>query len=126
MLDELKQILISGHWQIRIGKNKNNKHLLSYLKELTNFLPDDCPLVRRKWHILNDKFFIPICKFCENEIYFRSRNNTYSDKCYSCIKKQEQINRESACLEKYGKTSTLAVSKFREKRKNDYYGKIWC
>lgn len=95
-----------------------SSEIQNLLFELTDFLPQDSPLVRRGWHVVNGLYKLPICNHCNKEnSYFRKRNLTYSDYCYKCIKIIEQKNREKANIEKYGEKTALINPEVREKTK---------
>lgn len=111
--EQLIEIFKKPNWWAWIGK----KHplLLLELIRLTNFLQDDYPLVIRAWHITQDLYIIPKCSLCDDSVFFRKKQNQYSDYCRGCAKKVEQQNRELANLEKYGTKHVLSVKSVRQK-----------
>lgn len=94
---------------------KTYPELIDFIKYETGFLPDDSPLKRRLWHFEHERFYIPKCLYCDNEVFFRKRSLTYLDICYKCLKLEEQANREQSNVEKYGTKSTLLVPEFQSK-----------
>ena len=77
---------------------KNNIEIKNYILKETDYLPKNSQLAERIYHILNDIYERPICKYCENYlIYIDGRYKTYcSNKCKMLCpinkKKTEQTN----------------------------------
>lgn len=94
---------------------KSYPDILNFIKEETSFLPEDSSLTRRLWHFEHELFYVPKCLYCDNEVFFRKRANTYLNICYKCAKNSEQANREQSNIKKYGTKSTLLVREFRDK-----------
>jgi hypothetical protein len=110
--EELREIFKQKNWPGWLARNR--PLLLAELKRLTNFVPEDFPLVVRAWHITNEVFTIPKCALCDQVVFLRKKQNTYSDYCRECARKVEQQNREKAVLKKYGTRQILSVGSIRE------------
>jgi len=58
--------------------------LYSKCFEVTDFLPNETPLIQRLWHIYNEKREIPVCEYCgKNQCSFKLFNLGYNRFC-SC------------------------------------------
>lgn len=70
---------------------------------LTSFLPADATLRRRFYHILNDLYYVPVCKYCNNGIVSWYTESRYLDYCcQSCSAKATVPVREQLSLARYG------------------------
>lgn len=91
---------------------KENPFIYKTIIEYTNFLPVDCVLNRRIYHIINNMFYIPKCKLCDNFVKYKSFSKGYSDYCgQKCVSKV----RKNKFKEKHGVNSPLQKNEFLEK-----------
>lgn len=82
-LEELKILLTRENWNCYFRSNTNPIILEAkgLLLELTKFLDNDVSLSRRKWHIVNDFYSIPICIECHKETNWSPSLMKYNEYC---------------------------------------------
>lgn len=103
-------------------KKHPDYHLLI---EQTNFLPINCSVSRRLWHIENNFFDIPTCKVCDNYVTWRKeKGGFYSDYCSSkCAhspntKVRQQT--EKTNKQRYGSKSPFGSKNIQQKTKQTW------
>ena len=90
-----------------------NRKLLPQLKDLTKFLPGDCMVGRRIWHVRNDKLFIIKCfnSECNNDAKYVDNKCKYV--CCSQTCKMAYIQQQN--ILKWGVSMPCQVKEFANK-----------
>ena len=122
LLEHIKEYISCPNWAkgIVFGKNREKEIIFNEVIRLTNFLHESSPASQRKWHILNDIFYIPLCGECRLvEVKFHSGHG-YSKFCSTKCSANAETSKQSAIetnLKKYGKTHVAKVEQFQDKWK---------
>lgn len=94
---------------------KENPEIYNLIVSYTNFLPDNCILNRRIFHIINEIFYLPTCLLCNNFVKYKSYNKGYSFYCsQKCVNKM----RKEKFKKKYSVNSPLQNKEMLQKSKN--------
>jgi len=97
-----------------------DKPLYNAIIETTNYLPDEAKFNERTYHILNNLFTPPNCKYCGKELSFNKKASEYRIYCSTqCSNKDPDSKKKKikTTLERYGVDNVLKLKNVREKRK---------
>lgn len=119
-VNDLKEFIKNNKFWYRKIKSTKTVELLSVLVDLTPFLPDDCPLAQRAWHVINDDYNIPGCLVCDSPVGWQHKNGKYSLYCSTkCVQHSALVveKKRQTSMENYGTESSLSSPIVRDKIK---------
>jgi hypothetical protein len=123
----LNEKLISKRCRLQWFENTDNMEMYDALVELTSFLPITSEIVRRIWHVYNDVYEIPICKYDgKSQVNFKSfKDGYYQYSIVSYVGKSSEIKQkiQNTNFEKYGVSSYTQTEGFKEKAKRSWIEK---
>ena len=129
----LDYIDIKGKKSLHIAIN-NSKVIKDRIQEYTSFLPTESKYNQRCYHIINELYEIPYCKYCKaNKVNFNNRDKNWKYLEY-CSSKCGRINDNSfgkykeTSLKKYGVDNYSKTKDFKDrmvKNNIEKYGTDW-
>ena len=103
--------------KIRFNSTEEFETARRYLKEVTDFLPEDSIFPRRIWHVKNNTYHIPMCPHCKaTEVNWNEKKYTMfcSIQCMTASDYKREKMRNT-CKERYGEIHFMKTKEYTDK-----------
>lgn len=123
--EDVLSLIIKSHSMNRLGSLKRHKAYKS-LCDITNFLPLNCHVKQRLWHVINNQWHVPTCPICNNYTTWRKEHGKYNKYCSSKCAHQDQdvLNRaKQTLIDNHGEQKVFGTNAFKSANKEHMLNK---